>query len=46
MAYTFHCDLCNENKSYSGPIGTGYAYTKDEKRICYACCAKADLVFM
>lgn len=44
---THTCDDCGQAITVpAGSIGTGYAYTTDNKRICYACCAIRDAAEM
>lgn len=41
--YQFHCDICNEDKTYESDITTGYGTQTDGRIACYECCARIDM---
>lgn len=43
---TFYCDYCNKEKSHISDFTAGYATDKDNKKICFDCCAIEDKKYM
>lgn len=44
---TFHCDYCQQDVTVDHyEFTTGYGRDRDDKKICYECCAKQDAAYM
>lgn len=46
MTHTFTCDRCNQVKTHTDSISTGYGTTTDGKKHCFACCGETDKEYM
>lgn len=42
MKTTFVCSVCSQTIEHNALITTGYAITKDNKKVCYKCCAERE----
>lgn len=42
MIHQFTCHVCGLPKTHESDLTTGYAYDKDNNKVCYECCGKQD----
>lgn len=42
MIHSFHCSVCDQDKTHESDFTTGYGTDKDGNKVCFACCGIND----